>query len=67
MRRHLNRAAVNTLGRQPTKVSKPISPDALNEILDLSLDDAKKKITNRSPELKELIRELHTWIVDGEK
>ena len=35
--------SVNTLGRQPSKVSNPISPDALNSILDHSLDDAKKK------------------------
>jgi len=54
--------SVNTLGRQPK-----VSPDVLNDILDRSLDDAKKKITNRSPELKELIKELNRWIVDEEK
>ena len=54
--------SVNTLGRQPK-----VNPGVLNEILDRSLDDAKKKITNRSPELKELIKELNRWIVDGEK
>ena len=54
--------SVNTLGRQP-KVTPPI----LNDILDRSLEDAKKKITNRSPELKELIKELNSWIVDEEK
>ena len=54
--------AVNTLGRQPK-----VNPGVLNEILDRSLDDAKKKITNRSPELKELIKELNRWIVDEEK
>jgi hypothetical protein len=59
--------SVNTLGRQPAKVSNPISPDVLNDILDHSLTDAKKKITNRSPELKELIKELNTWIEEGEK
>jgi hypothetical protein len=59
--------SVNTLGRQPAKVSNPISPDVLNDILDHSLNDAKKKITNRSPELKELIKELNTWIVEGEQ
>jgi hypothetical protein len=59
--------SVNTLGRQPSKVSNPISPDILNDILDHSLNDAKKKVTNRSPELKELIKELNSWIVDGEK
>jgi hypothetical protein len=54
--------SVNTLGRQPK-----VNPRVLNEILDRSLEDAKKKITNRSPELKELIKELHSWIVDEEK
>jgi hypothetical protein len=54
--------SVNTLGRQPK-----VTPRILNEILDRSLEDAKKKITNRSPELKELIKELHSWIVDEEK
>jgi hypothetical protein len=58
---------VNVLGRQPAKTSNPIKPDVLNEILDHSLDDAKKKITNRSPELKELIKELNSWIVDQEQ
>jgi hypothetical protein len=59
--------AVNVLGRQPAKTPNPIKPDVLNDILDRSLDDAKKKITNRSPELKELIKELNSWIVDEEK
>jgi hypothetical protein len=54
--------SVNTLGRQPK-----VKPGVLNEILDRSLEDAKKKITNRSPELKELIKELNSWIVDEEK
>jgi hypothetical protein len=58
---------VNILGRQPAKTPNPIQPDVLNDILDHSMDDAKKKITNRSPELKELIKELNTWIVDQEK
>jgi hypothetical protein len=59
--------AVNILGRQPAKTPTPIKPDVLNDILDRSLDDAKKKITNRSPEMKELIKELNHWIVDQEK
>jgi hypothetical protein len=59
--------AVNILGRQPAKTANVLKPDVLNDILDRSLDDAKKKITNRSPELKELITELHRWIVDEEK
>jgi hypothetical protein len=58
--------AVNILGRQPAKTANVLRPDVLNDILDRSLDDAKKKITNRSPELKELIKELNSWIVDGE-
>jgi hypothetical protein len=53
--------SVNTLGRQPK-----VKPGVLNEILDRSLEDAKKKITNRSPELKELITELNRWIVNEE-
>jgi len=59
--------SVNILGRQPAKSPNVLSPDVLNDILDLSLDDAKKKITNRSPELKELIKELNSWLVDQEK
>ena len=54
--------AVNTLGRQPK-----VSPKVLNEILDHSLTDAKKKITTRSPELKELIKEVYSWITDQEQ
>jgi hypothetical protein len=54
--------SVNTLGRQ-----QKVTPGVLNGILDRSLEDAKKKITNRSPELKELIKELNRWIVDEEK
>ena len=59
--------AVNILGRQPAKTANVLKPDVLNDILDRSLEDAKKKITNRSPELKELIQELNRWIVDEEK
>jgi hypothetical protein len=59
--------AVNILGRQPAKTQNVLKPDVLNDILDRSLDDAKKKITNRSPEMKELIKELNHWIVDQEK
>jgi hypothetical protein len=59
--------AVNILGRQPAKTANVLKPDVLNDILDRSLDDAKKKITNRSPELKELIKELNRWIVNEEK
>jgi hypothetical protein len=59
--------AVNVLGRQPAKTPNPIKPEVLNDILDRSLNDAKRKITNRSLELKELIKELNSWIVDEEK
>jgi hypothetical protein len=59
--------AVNILGRQPAKTANVLKPDVLNDILDRSLEDAKKKITNRSPELKELIKELNRWIVNEEK
>ena len=59
--------AVNILGRQPAKTANALKPDVLNDILDRSLEDAKKKITNRSPEVKELIKELNSWIVDEEK
>jgi hypothetical protein len=59
--------AVNILGRQPAKTASALKPDVLNDILDRSLEDAKKKITNRSPELKELIKELNSWIVNEEK
>jgi hypothetical protein len=53
---------VNVLGRQPK-----VSPAILNEILDQSLKDAKKKITNRSPELKELVKEINSFLLDQEK
>jgi hypothetical protein len=59
--------AVNILGRQPAKPQNVLKPDVLNDILDRSLEDAKKKITARSPELKELINELNRWIVDEGK
>ena len=52
---------VNVLGRQPK-----VTPRVLNDILDHSLTDAKKKITRRSPELEELIKELNNWIVNEE-
>jgi hypothetical protein len=50
---------VNILGRQPK-----IKPNILNEILDQSLTDAKKKITRRSPELEELIKEVKSWVTE---
>ena len=54
--------AVNTLGRQPK-----VTPKVLNAILDQSLTDAKKKITRRSPELEELIKEVKSWVVEEKK
>jgi hypothetical protein len=59
--------AVNVLGRQPAKTPNPIRPDVLNDILDHSWDDARRKIANHSPELKELIRELNSYLLDQEK
>jgi hypothetical protein len=59
--------AVNVLGRQPAKSPNVLSSDVLNDILDRSLDDAKKKLTNRSPELKELIKELNSYLLDQER
>jgi hypothetical protein len=59
--------SVNVLGRQPAKSANVLSPDVLNDILDRSLDDAKKKITNRSPELKALIKELNSYLLDQER
>jgi hypothetical protein len=59
--------SVNVLGRQPAKSANTLKPDVLNDILDRSLDDAKKKLTNRSPELKDLIKELNSYLLDQEK
>jgi hypothetical protein len=53
---------VNILGRQPK-----VTPDVLNDILDQSLTDAKKKLTRRSRELEELIKEVKSWVVDESK
>jgi hypothetical protein len=53
--------SVNTLGRQPK-----ITPGVLNKILDESLKEAKKTITNRSPELKDLVKELNSYLLDQE-
>lgn len=53
---------VNVLARQPK-----ISPAVLNDILDHSLDGAKKKLTNRSADLKDLIKELNSYLLDEEK
>ena len=54
--------ATNILGRQPG-----VSPEALNNILDRSLEEAKRKITRRLPVLEELIKEVKSWLADEEK
>jgi hypothetical protein len=52
----------NLLGRHPD-----ITPDALNDILDNSFKEAKKKLIRRSPDLEELIREVKSWVISEEK
>jgi hypothetical protein len=52
----------NLLGRQ-----KDITPEVLNDILDYSLDQAKKKLIKRSPELQDLIKEVKSWLFEDEK
>ena len=52
----------NHLGRHPD-----ISPEALNNILDKSLRDAKKKLIPQSPDMKKLIKELNAWVTDQER
>jgi hypothetical protein len=52
----------NILGRQPR-----INRGVLNDILDKSLTDAKKKITRHSPELEDLITEVKRWVTDQEQ
>jgi hypothetical protein len=50
------------VSRQPD-----MTPDILNDILDHTFQEAKKKLIRRSPELEELIREVKSWVIDGEK
>jgi hypothetical protein len=52
----------NLLGRHPA-----ITPEVLNDILDHSFQDAKKKLIRRSPELEALIREVKSWVIDEER
>ena len=54
--------ATNILGRQPN-----VSPEVLNDILDHTLTEARKKITRRSPELEALIQEVKSWLSEKEK
>jgi hypothetical protein len=44
-----------------------MTPDILNDILDHTFQQAKKKLIRRSPELEELIREVKSWVIDEEK
>jgi hypothetical protein len=52
----------NLLGRHPG-----ITPEVLNNILDQSFQDAKKKLIRRSPELEELIKEVKSWVIREER
>jgi hypothetical protein len=43
-------------------------PDSLlNDILDHTFQEAKKKLIRRSPELQELIREVKRWVIEEER
>jgi hypothetical protein len=44
-----------------------MTPDILNDILDHTFLEAKKKLILRSPELEELIKEVKSWVIEGEK
>jgi hypothetical protein len=46
---------------------KDMTPDILNDILDNTFHQAKKKLIRRSPELEELIREVKSWIIEEER
>ena len=52
----------NLLGRHPA-----IIPEVLNDILDTSFQDAKKKLIRRSPELEALIKEVKSWVIREER
>jgi hypothetical protein len=52
----------NLLGRHPD-----ITAEVLNDILDHSFQEAKKKLVRRSPELEELIKEVKRWLIVEEK
>jgi predicted nucleic acid-binding Zn-ribbon protein len=36
----------------------------LNDILDHTFQEAKKKLVRRSPELEELIKEVKRWVIE---
>jgi hypothetical protein len=41
-----------------------MTPDILNDILDHTFQEAKKKLVRRSPELEELIKEVKRWVIE---
>jgi hypothetical protein len=41
-----------------------MTPDIFNDILDTTFQEAKKKLTRRSPELAELIKEVKRWVIE---
>jgi hypothetical protein len=49
------------VSRQPD-----MTQDILNDILDHTFQEAKKKLIRRSPELEELIREVKSWVIEEE-
>jgi hypothetical protein len=44
-----------------------MTPDLLNDLLDRTFQEAKKKLIRRSPELEELIREVKSWVIEEER
>ena len=44
-----------------------MTPGILNDILDHTFQEAKKKLIRRSPELEELIREVKSWVINEDK
>ena len=44
-----------------------MTPDILNDILDNTFKEAKKKLIRRSPELEELIKEVKRWVIEEEQ
>jgi hypothetical protein len=44
-----------------------MTPDILNDILDHTFQEAKKKLSRRSPDLEELIQEVKRWVIEEEQ
>jgi hypothetical protein len=44
-----------------------MTPEVLNDLLDTTFREAKKKLIRRSPELEELIKEVKSWVIAGEE